>query len=121
MNKRDLAKFEKILTREKERLLKGIYTLEDLSNGNKENTGFGIHMADTGNEEEELEKNLLYMSREGDTLALIDEALEKIKQGTYGICEHTGKPIPKERLIAKPFAKYSLEARRELERQGMVD
>lgn len=121
MNKRDLEKFKKILTRERDRMVKGIHSLEDKTSGDKDSSGYGIHMAETGNEEEELEKNLMFLSREGDTLALIQEALDKIKKGTYGICEHTGKPIPKERLIAKPFAKYSLEARRELEQQGILD
>lgn len=121
MNKRDLEKFKKILTRERDRMVKGIHSLEDKTSGDKDSSGYGIHMAETGNEEEELEKNLMFLSREGDTLALIQEALDKIKNGTYGICEHTGKPIPKERLVAKPFAKYSLEARRELEQQGILD
>lgn len=121
MNKRDLERFKKILTRERGRMVKGIHSLEDKANGHKDSSGYGIHMAETGNEEEELEKNLMFLSREGDTLALIDEALDKIEKGTYGICEHSGKPIPLERLIAKPFAKYSLEARREMEKQGIMD
>ncbi|MFN3603353.1 MAG: TraR/DksA family transcriptional regulator [Leptonema sp. (in: bacteria)] len=42
-------------------------------------------------------------------LKLIDKALEKIEQGTYGICEGTGKPIPEQRLQAIPWTPYSVE------------
>ena len=45
----------------------------------------------------------------------IDEALQRIVDRTYGICQMTGKPIPKARLEAKPWAKYTIEAARQLE------
>jgi RNA polymerase-binding transcription factor DksA len=44
-----------------------------------------------------------------DTLRDIDEAMERIMDGTYGICLGTGKPIKKRRLTAIPWAKYSIE------------
>ena len=44
-----------------------------------------------------------------ETLREIDEALERIKDGTYGICLGTGEPINKRRLMAIPWAKYSIE------------
>ena len=47
----------------------------------------------------------------------IRNALTKIKQGTYGICEETGEAIEENRLIANPLARYSLEAQQELERE----
>jgi RNA polymerase-binding protein DksA len=40
----------------------------------------------------------------------IDHALERIEEGTYGICEVTGKPIPVERLRALPWATMTVEA-----------
>lgn len=45
----------------------------------------------------------------------IERALEKIEEGTYGICDETGEPIPKERLEAVPEAIYTIEAQRRLE------
>ncbi len=42
-----------------------------------------------------------------------------IDNGTYGICELTGKPIKAERLEELPWARYSIEAARELERRSM--
>ncbi len=44
-----------------------------------------------------------------DTLREIDEAMERIENGTYGICLGTGKRIKKRRLLAIPWAKYSIE------------
>jgi DnaK suppressor protein len=42
-------------------------------------------------------------------LAEVDHALQKIKDGTYGICEESGDTIPVERLRAKPHTRYCLE------------
>lgn len=39
-----------------------------------------------------------------DTLAKIERALRRIKDGTYGVSEHSGKPIPRARLEAVPYA-----------------
>jgi RNA polymerase-binding transcription factor DksA len=47
----------------------------------------------------------------------IDDALARIAAGTYGVCELTGKPIKVERLEELPWARYSIEAARELERR----
>ena len=51
------------------------------------------------------------------TLCEIDDALRRIADKTYGVCEMTGKPIPVARLNAKPWAKYTIEAARMLEGQ----
>ncbi len=42
--------------------------------------------------------------------------LQRIKAGTYGVCEQTAKPIPKERLTAVPFTRYTAEAMKEVEK-----
>ena len=49
-------------------------------------------------------------------LAQIENALERIRSGTYGTCEITGKPIPQTRLSALPYATLCIEAQREVER-----
>lgn len=51
-------------------------------------------------------------------LAQIENALERMRNGTYGICEVTGKPIPLARLQALPYATMCIEAQREAEREG---
>lgn len=54
-------------------------------------------------------------------LARIEKALERMRNGTYGICEVTGKPIPLARLQALPYATTRVDAQRELERLGQAD
>ena len=51
----------------------------------------------------------------------IDLSLEKIEDGTYGICESCDEPIPIERLKVKPFARYCIICREEIEkREGLI-
>ena len=47
---------------------------------------------------------------------MIDGALKRIEEGTYGICEVTGEKIGEERLRALPFTTLSVEAQEEIER-----
>mgnify|MGYP000617586233 CR=1 FL=1 len=68
-----------------------------------------IHMADLGSDNYELEFTLGLIEGEKSLLHEIDEALERIRNGTYGICVATGRPIGKARLRAKPWAKYCYE------------
>jgi len=51
-------------------------------------------------------------------LSKIENALRRMENGTYGICEATGKPIPLARLKALPYATLCIEAQRELEKSG---
>lgn len=78
-----------------------------------------IHMADIGTDNYEQEFALGLMDSERKLLREIDDALQRIEDGTYGICEGTGKPIPKARLEAQPWARYCVEYARMLE-QGLV-
>ena len=51
-------------------------------------------------------------------LRLIDAALTRIENGSYGVCLKSGKPIPKERLEAVPYALYRIEYQNEIERRN---
>jgi len=68
-----------------------------------------IHMADLGSDNYELEFTLGLIEGERAILKEIEEALDRIRQGTYGFCLATGNPIGKARLKAKPWAKYCYE------------
>ncbi len=50
-------------------------------------------------------------------LQYVDRALQKIEEGTYGVCDDTGEPIPKGRLEAVPEAIYTVEAQQRRERE----
>ncbi|MGC9454854.1 MAG: TraR/DksA family transcriptional regulator [Phycisphaerae bacterium] len=77
------------------------------------------HPADVGSDNFEHEFNLGLLQSERALLQEIDEALERINNGTYGICLGTGKPINKPRLRARPWAKYCIEYARMVEK-GLV-
>ncbi len=62
------------------------------------------------------EMNAQLAELESRELAQIEKALERMEDGTYGICEITGKPIPMARLQALPYTTVRVEAQRELER-----
>ena len=76
-----------------------------------------IHMADMGTDNYEQEFTLGLVEKDRGLLREINAALAKIQNGTYGICEGTGKPIGKPRLEAQPWAKYSIEYARMLEKR----
>jgi len=68
-----------------------------------------IHMADLGSDNWEQEFTLGLIDNERKLLREMDEALARIADGTYGICLATHSSISKERLLAKPWAKYCIE------------
>jgi RNA polymerase-binding transcription factor DksA len=73
------------------------------------------HLADTGTDEFDHELALGLLSAEQNALYEVDAAIRRITDGTFGVCEETGKPISEERLRAVPWTRYSeaVEARRE--------
>jgi RNA polymerase-binding protein DksA len=71
-----------------------------------------IHMADIGTDNYEQEFTITLMQNERETIKEIDAALQRIADGTYGICLGTHKPIAKARLKAKPWARYCIEYKR---------
>ncbi|RPJ39124.1 MAG: TraR/DksA family transcriptional regulator [Planctomycetaceae bacterium] len=76
-----------------------------------------IHMADLGTDNYQQEFSLGLMDSERKLITEIDDALQRIENGTYGICEGTGQPIAKARLEAQPWARYSVEYARIVEQQ----
>ena len=79
--------------------------------------GLPIHMADIGTDTFDQDFTLSLAENERQQLREIDQSLQRIADGTYGVCQMTGKPIPKARLDAKPWAKYTIEAARIAEGQ----
>lgn len=65
---------------------------------------YGNHLADTGTETFEEEKALALEAHLQGLLSKVEEALRRFEEGTYGICEECGQPIPPERLEALPYA-----------------
>jgi DnaK suppressor protein len=72
-------------------------------------------IADAGTDSYDRDFALSIASSEQEALFEIEEALNRIKAGRYGLCEATGKQIPEDRLEAIPWTRFSAEAERELE------
>ncbi len=83
-----------------------------------EASAFGMHQADAGSDAYDRDFALSLLSQEQDALYEIDQALKRIELGTYGTCEMSGKPIPRARLEAIPFARFTVECQSQLEKQN---
>jgi len=81
-----------------------------------EASAFGMHQADAGSDAYDKDFALSLLSQEQDALYEIEEALKRIDNGTYGVCEMSGKEIPAARLEALPFARLTVECQAEYER-----
>jgi len=121
----DIERFKLILLEKRREILINVNEIEDeaLKKSRLDASGdlssMPIHMADLGTDNYEQEFALGLMDSERKLLQEIDNAMQRIEQRTYGICEGTGKPIAKARLKAKPWARYCVEYARMLE-QGLV-
>ncbi len=79
---------------------------------------FSSHMADAGTDHYDRDFALGVLSSEQDAVYQIEQAMNRIRSGTYGICELTGKPIEPARLEAIPWTRFSAAAERQIEREG---
>lgn len=86
----------------------------------QEMASYSLHMADSGTDAYDRDFALSLLSSDQDAIYEIDEALRRIERNTYGICELTGKPIPKTRLEAIPWTRFTVEAQAQLERDGAL-
>jgi DnaK suppressor protein len=86
----------------------------------QEMAGYSLHMADSGTDNFDRDFALSLLSADQDSVYEIEEALKRIEKKTYGICELTGKTIPKARLEAIPWTRFTVEAQAQLERDGAL-
>jgi len=82
--------------------------------------GYSLHMADSGTDNFDRDFALSLLSSDQDAVYEILEALKRIEIGTFGICELTEKPIPKARLEAIPWTRYTVDAQAQLEKDGVL-
>ncbi|HUO04828.1 MAG TPA: TraR/DksA family transcriptional regulator [Candidatus Binataceae bacterium] len=100
----------------KTHLLNGIDSeLRAEREGNKDE---GMDTYDLASEERDREINFILSDRERVKLQQIDDALERIEESTYGVCESCGLEIAEERLSAMPFTRLCRDCQQELERES---
>jgi len=111
----DLDHFRELLLEARARILKSVDAKEGeaLKQAGQD---FSVdHMADHGSDNFEQDLTLSLVEEESKKLGEIDDALERLRCGAYGVCEGTGQPIGRERLEAIPYARYSIEYQRRVE------
>lgn len=114
--KPEWQKFYNRLLELREQLLKQMDGLAEESA--QELAGYSLHMADSGTDNFDRDFALSLLSSDQDAIYEIEEALKRIERKTYGVCELTGKAIPKARLEAIPWTRFTVEAQAQLERDG---
>ena len=125
MKAEELAQFKEMLLKKRNLLSGNLDSLEKqaLTKSRQDAAGdlstMPIHMADIGTDNYETEYTLGLVDSERKLMREIDDALDRIENGTYGICEGSEKSIPKARLEAIPWARYCVEYARLLEK-GLV-
>jgi len=116
--KAEWARYQQHLLELRERLLAQMSGLAKESA--EEMTNYSLHMADSGTDNFDRDFDLSLLSSDQDAIYEIEEALKRIEKKTFGICELTGKPIPKNRLDAIPWTRFTVEAQSQLEREGAL-
>jgi len=116
--KPEWAKYYKNLLDLRERLLHQMSGLAKESA--EEMASYSLHMADSGTDNFDRDFALSLLSSDQDAIYEIEEALKRIERETYGTCELTGKLIPKARLDAIPWTRFTVEAQAQLEREGAL-
>ena len=78
-------------------------------NDGSDSSGSGMHQGDAGSDAYDRDFALTMLSKEANALGEIEQALQRLELGTYGICEQSGQKIPQPRLEAMPFARLTVE------------
>jgi DnaK suppressor protein len=116
--KAEWAKFYQRLLELRDQLIRQMNGLAKESA--QEMAGYSLHMADSGTDNFDRDFALSLLSSDQDAVYEIEEALKRIERNTYGICELTGKPIPRSRLEAIPWTRFTVQAQAQLEREGAL-
>ncbi len=108
LTQKELKQFKELLLEKRAELLGNVSYMEKdaLREERSDLSNMPIHMADMGTDSYEQEFTLELMDSERKLITEIDEALARIENGTFGICEFNSEPIPRPRLEAIPWARY---------------
>jgi len=108
MKKKDLEYFKTVLLENQKKVrknleyLKTIVREETAKEASGEHSAYSYHMADQGTDAQEREKAFMFFARDEKYMKQLDEAFERIENGTFGICRACEKDISHERLEAVP-------------------
>lgn len=121
LTRQDLKKYKQMLLEHRAEILGDIESLKSETKSSHDSSNLSsmpVHMADIGSDNYEQERTLGLLESDRKLIQEINEALTRIEKKTYGVCLESGKPIGKQRLNAKPWARFTIEVVREKERRG---
>ncbi|MBE7444083.1 MAG: TraR/DksA C4-type zinc finger protein [Planctomycetia bacterium] len=119
--KEEFAQFKKLLLSLREKLVGKVDSMQgealkiSMQDASGDLSNVPIHMADVGTDNYERELMIELIQSGEESVRNIDTALERIEEGTFGMCESCGKKINKERLKAVPYASLCINCKREEE------
>lgn len=122
LNKKELGEFKKIILKRKDQIIDGIkHISEDTLKKTQKDaagdiSGYAYHMADMATDAYDREFSLGLASNERKALYELDDALKKIEDGAFGICEDCKSLISKSRLKAVPQAHLCLKCQEKKEK-----
>lgn len=123
MEKKDLKTFKELLIKKKAEVAKSIEHIanDQLKTSQRDAAGdlsaYSLHMADMATDNYEREFALNLANNEQKVIHRIDEAIEKVDAGTFGLCEVCGKKIAKVRLKAVPYAELCVPCQEDQEKK----
>jgi len=124
LTEQDLRELEEHLLQERRKIMKDMGHLENTvlkvnqRDSSGDLSGYSFHMADAGTDAMEREKAFLFASAEGRLLLEVNDALRRLYNGTYGICELCEKPIARARLDAMPYTRLCVSCKEKEEKAG---
>ena len=117
-SKAELNKFKKsivhkisLIANEVDTIKEGLGSSSNKQGGLTPDSIYSVHMADAGTDSYEREKGYHLINRKTDYIKALTKALERIEDGTFGICTITGELIPEERMLEVPNATKSVDAK----------
>lgn len=116
LKKGEIELFKKKLEELQIELMKVIRETSQDVKTTEEGKGYSQHQADEGTDDFNRTISLQVSNKEFSILRQIERALEKIEEGTYGVCDLTGEEIPLARLKAIPYATMTVKAQEKIER-----
>jgi RNA polymerase-binding protein DksA len=124
LTKRELKFFKELILKKKDEIWEEIEKIsEDTLKKSQRDasgdiSGYTLHMADLATDTYDREFSLGLISNEHKILYEIDDALKRIEEGRYGVCEGCSKPIPKSRLKVIPYTRLCLKCQSEKEKKS---
>jgi len=123
LTKKELVDFKKLVLKKKEEILDEIKHISEdtLKKSQKEASGdisgYTYHMADVATDTYDREFSLGLASNERKLIYEFDDALKRIEEGTFGVCEDCKSPIAKNRLKAVPYARLCVKCQEKKEKR----